>query len=189
MIASLGRRERVIAGGGIVVTVLVLAWIFGLQPIIDRRQLLVEQVAAREQALIGRMSLVARRGAITAELDATDRRLEQINARLLVAAAPAVAASELQRVVKDLAAAAGTEVRSERILPPEERGELLEIPLEVAVGGDIRHLVDFLARLESAPKLMLVKDLRVRVLNMAQPRELLATITISGFVTAQRAKA
>jgi len=189
MIASLGRRERFIIGGGIVVIVLVFGWIFGLQPIVDRRQLLAEQVAAREQALVGRLSLVARRGAITAELEATDRRLDQINARLLVPAAPAVAASELQRMVKDLAAAAGTEVRSERILPSEERGELLEIPLEVAVGGDIKHLVDFLARLESAPKLMLVKDLRVRVLNMAQPRELLATVTISGFVTAQRAKA
>lgn len=189
MIAGLGRREQIIVAGGIVVIVLVFGWIFGLQPVIDRRQLLTEQVAAREQALVGRLSLVARRGAITAELEATDRRLEQINARLLVPAAPAVAASELQRMVKDLAAAAGTEVRSERILPSEERGDLLEIPLEVAVGGDIRHLVDFLARLESAPKLMLVKDLRVRVLNIAQPRDLLATVTISGFVTLQRAKA
>jgi len=189
MIASLGRREGVFVGGGIVVVLVVVGWIFGLQPVIDRRQPLAEQVAAREQALVGRLTLVARRGAITADLETTDRRLEQVTARLLAPAAPAVAASELQRVVKDLAAAAGTEVRSERILPSEERGELLEIPLEVAVGGDIKRLVDFLARLESAPKLMLVKDLRVRVLNIAQPRELLATITISGFVTAQRAKA
>ena len=189
MTASLGRRERVAIGGGAIVLVLVFGWIFGLQPIIDRRQLLVEQAAAREQVLVGRLSLIARRGVITAELQATDHRLEEISARLLVPASPAVAASELQRLVKDLAAAAGTEVRSERILPSEERGELLEIPIEVAVGGDIKHLVDFLARLESAKKLMLVKDLRMRVLNIAQPRDLLATVTISGFVTVQRAKA
>lgn len=189
MTASLGRRERVIIGGGVIVLVLVFGWILGLQPIIDRRQLLAEQVAAREQVLVGRLSLIARRGAITADLQAIDQRLEAISARLLAPGSPAVAASELQRLVKDLAAAAGTEVRSERILPSEERGELLEIPLEVAVGGDIRRLVDLLARLESASKLMLVKDLRVRVLNIAQPGDLLATVTISGFVAVQRAKA
>lgn len=186
MIGSLGRRERVIVGGGAIAIVLVFGWTLGLQPLIDRRQLLTEQAAAREQALVGRQSLVARRAAIRADLLATDRRLEAIGARLLAPAAPAVAASELQRVVKDLAAGAGTEVRSERILPSEERGELLEIPLEVAIGGDVKHLVDFLTRLESATKLVLVKDLRIRVLNIAQPRDLLATVTISGFVAQQK---
>ena len=189
MTARLGRRESVIVAGGVVVILLVFGWLFGLQPVIDRRQLLAEQVAAREQALVGRLSLVARRSVITAELQAADKRLDEIGARLLVPAAPPVAASELQRLVKELAAAAGTEIRSERILPSEERGELLEIPIEVAVGGDIKRLVDFLARLESAPKLMLVKELRVRVVNVAQPRDLLATVMISGFVTAQKAKA
>ncbi len=92
MTASLGRRERVAIGGGAIVLVLVFAWIFGLQPIIDRRQLLVEQAAAREQVLVGRLSLIARRGAITAELQATDQRLAEIGARLLVPASPAVAA-------------------------------------------------------------------------------------------------
>ena len=48
-----------------------------------------------------------------------------------------------------MAAQAKTEVRSERILPPTERGELLEIPVEIAVSGEIRSLVELLARLDS----------------------------------------
>jgi Tfp pilus assembly protein PilO len=99
-----------------------------------------------------------------------------------------VAASELQKLVKEVAAAAATDVRSERILTPVERGELLEIPIEIAVSGEIRQLVDLLARLERIPKLLTVQDMKVRVVNVSQPRELLATLTLSGFILPEKAK-
>ena len=110
------------------------------------------------------------------------------SARFLTEAAPAVAASELQKLTKDMAAQANTEIRSERILPPVERGELLEIPVEIAVSGEIRQLVDLLSRLEAAPKLLTVQDLRVRVVNVSQPKELLATLTISGYILPGKSK-
>ena len=93
-----------------------------------------------------------------------------------------MAASELQKLVKEIAVQASTEIRSERILPPVERGELVEIPLEVAVSAEVRQLVDILARLEQTPKLLTVQDLKIRVINVANPKELLATITLSGFI-------
>jgi Tfp pilus assembly protein PilO len=105
-----------------------------------------------------------------------------MSARFLTAATPAVAASELQKIAKDTAGQATTEIRSERILPPVERGEILEIPIEIAVSGEIRQLVDLLARLESAPKLLTVQDLKIRVVNVSQPKELLVTLTLSGFI-------
>ena len=85
-------------------------------------------------------------------------------------------------------AALNTEIRSERILPPVERGELLEIPVEIAVSGEIRQLVDLLAKLEGAQKLLTVQDLRVRVVNVSQPKELLATLTVSGFILPGKSK-
>src|SRR5260370_32137072 len=80
-----------------------------------------------------------------------------------------------------MAAQAKMEVRSERIMPTVERGELVEVPVEIAVSGEIRQLVDLLARLDAAPKLLVVQELRIRVVNMIQPRELLPTITLAGF--------
>ena len=69
-----------------------------------------------------------------------------------------------------------------------ERGELLEIPIEIAVSGEIKHLVDLLSRLDAAQKLLTVQDLRVRVVNVSQPKELLATLTVSGFLLPGKAK-
>ncbi len=97
-----------------------------------------------------------------------------------------MAASELQKLVKETAGQVRTEVRSERILPPVDRGEILEIPIEITVSGEIRQLVDLLSRLETAPKLLSVQDLKLRVVNVSQPKELLATVTLSGFILTGR---
>ena len=181
-LGRLSPRERAIVLGGAAVAVLVLGWLFVLNPLLRSNTATADLVPERERLLVRRMDLLARRSQIAAELEAANAGIDKLNARLLTAAAPAVAASELQKLVKDMAAEARTDIRSERILPPEERGELLEIPVEIAVSAEIRQLVDLLARVEGAQKLLTVKDLRVRVVNVSQPKELLATLTVSGFI-------
>ncbi len=182
MIGTLSRRERLLIGVAAAVVVLVLGWELVIQPVRDRHQQAAELVPVREQVLARGQQLVARKAAIAAELEATDRRLQSVSDRFLPGTTPAVAASELQKLVKELATQAATEVRSERILPPVDRGDLLEVPLEIAVSGEIRHLVDLLTRLEQAPKLLTVQDLKIRVVNVSQPRDLLATLTLSGYI-------
>jgi Tfp pilus assembly protein PilO len=188
MIGNLSPRERRVIGAGVIVAVLVGGWVGLLQPRRESDRVTKELVPVREQVLGRRQQLVARKAAIAAELEATTARLEALGTRFLPAATPAVAASELQKLVKEVAAQAATEVRSERILPPVDRGELLEIPLEITVSGDIRQLVDLLSSLDHAPKLLAVQDLRVRVVNISQPKDLLATLTLSGFILPGKAR-
>ena len=133
-----------------------------------------------------RLDLVGRKDAISAELSAVTGKIDTMAGRFFTATTPAVAASELQKLVKDTAGQVRTDVRSERILPPVDRGEILEIPIEIMVSGEIRQIVDLLARLEAAPKLLSVQDLKLRVVNVSQPKELLATITLSGFILTGR---
>lgn len=188
MIGNLSSRERRIIVVGAIVTVLAGGWFGVLKPMRDSQHVEGELVPVREQVLMGRRELVARKAAIASELEATNARLESLGTRFLPATTPAVAASELQKLIKEMAAQAVTEVRSERILPPVERGEMLEIPLEITVSGDIRQLVDLLSRLDQAPKLLAVQDLRVRVVNISQPKDLLATLTLSGFILPGKAR-
>jgi type II secretory pathway component PulM len=188
MIGTLSRRERTIVVDGVLALAVVGGWELVVQPLLERSSVATDIVPAREQALVRRRDLLARQGAIAADLKAADARIEALSERFLTAAAPAVAASELQKLAKEMAAGASTEIRSERILPPVEHGELLEIPIEIAVSGEIKQLVDLLSRLEGARKLLTVQDLRVRVVNVSQPKELLATLTVSGFLLAGKAK-
>jgi Tfp pilus assembly protein PilO len=182
------RRERAVIVLGVVAVVLVLGWIFVVDPLMERMRNTSELVPTRTEALARRLDLLARKESIVKELDRTNTDIEQASRRFLTEAAPAVAASELQKLTKEMAAQANTEIRSERILPPVERGEVLEIPVEIAVSGEIRQLVDLLAKLEAAPKMLTVQDLRIRVVNVSQPKELLATLTVSGFILPGKSK-
>jgi Tfp pilus assembly protein PilO len=130
-----------------------------------------EVVPARRELLARRQDLVGRKDAINAELQAVTGKIDTLAGRFFTATTPAVAASELQKLVKDTAGQVRTEVRSERILPPVDRGEILEIPIEITVSGEIRQLVDLLSRLEAAPKLLSVQDLKLRVVNVSQPKD------------------
>jgi len=188
MIGNLSRRERMLITLGVLVAVVILGWEGVVQPLRERQRANADLVPAREEVLERRQQLVARKAAIAAELEATNARIEAQTARLLPAGTPAVAASELQNLVKEMATQAATEVRSERILPPVERGELLEIPIEIAVSGEIRQIVDLLSRVERAPKLMAVQDLKLRVVNVTQPKDLLVTVTLSGFIPSTKTK-
>ena len=189
MIGSLSTRERTLIGLGVLLAVVIGGWLFVVEPIRERNSVTAELVPVREEVLSRRRELVARKGAITAELESANTRIETLSARFLTAATPAVAASELQNIAKEMATAAKTETRSERIMPPVERGELLEIPIEIAVSGEVRQLVDLLARVENAPKLLRVQDLKVRVMNVSQPKDLLATMILSGFIMPAKPKA
>jgi Tfp pilus assembly protein PilO len=188
VIGNLSRRERTFVVLGALGLAVVLGWFFVLEPLAERARVTSELVPSRSLVLARRLDLLARKDTIAKDLETTSADIERTAERFLTEAAPAVAASELQKLTKDMAAQASTEIRSERILPPVERGELLEIPVEIAVSGEIRQLVDLLARLEGAQKLLTVQDLRVRVVNVSQPRELLATLTVSGFILPGKSK-
>jgi hypothetical protein len=182
MIANLSRREQLLVWLAVITAAVLGVWLYVVEPIREHKRSAAELVPAREQVLQQRRDLIGRQAAITAELEATLKRFDKLSEGFLTAGTPAVAASELQKIVKDMAAQARTEVRSERILPPADRGELLEIPVEIAVSCEIRQLVDLLARLDNAPKILPVQELKIRVVNLTQPKDLLVTLTVSGFL-------
>ncbi len=185
--ASLSGRERRLILGAVVVAVLVGGWFFVVEPVFERNRLAREVIPARSELLARRRDLLGRKDSITAGLSEVNIKINTLAGRFFTATTPAVAASELQKLVKETAGQVRTEVRSERILPPVERGEILEIPIEITVSGEVRQLVELLARLEAAPKLLSVQDLKLRVVNVSQPKDLLATITLSGFILTGRA--
>ena len=184
--ANLSRRERRLILGAVAVAAIIGAWFFAVEPVVEQNRIAQEIIPARQEVLARRLELVGRKDAISAELSAVTGKIDTMAGRFFTATTPAVAASELQKLVKDTAGQVRTEVRSERIMAPVDRGEILEIPIEIMVSGEIRQIVDLLARLEADTKLLSVQDLKLRVMNVSQPKDLLVTITLSGFILTGR---
>jgi Tfp pilus assembly protein PilO len=179
---SRGRRERVLIGVGIAMVLLVGVYLLLVEPLVDRAREAEGRTAAREAALERRRLMIAEGPRIAEELQRTKARLESESARLLRGPTAPLAASELQRLVKDAAVSSNMEVRSERVLPASEREGLQEVPIEMMIAGSIRDTVVTLYRLEHAERLLTIKDLKMRVVAPGQPRELMTTLTVAGYV-------
>ena len=181
-VAALSRRERSLIGLGIAAATLVAAYLYGIDPWLTQQRATAELTATREATLERRRLLIAQHDHLSAEKASLAARLQDVTARLLVGPTPPLAAAELQRIAKEAATAASVEVRSERVLPASDQHGLLEVPIELTILGSIRDTVTALSRLERADRLLALKDFKIRVIAAGQPRELLTTLTVAGYL-------
>jgi Tfp pilus assembly protein PilO len=176
------KRERSIIAFAIVIGVAILGYTYVFDPIQEWKQTGAELIPTREAVLERRRLLVAQRPTITAEIEKINERIKAVAPRWLKGPTPPLAASELQTLIKTLAEQAGAEVRSERVLPLVERGGLQEIPIEITVASGLREAVRLLFDLEHTTKILTVQDVKVRVVAVGQPRDLLTSFTVSGYL-------
>lgn len=176
-------RERTLIALAIAVGALIALYVYLVEPLQEWRQSNAELTPTREAMLERRRLQVAQAPVLAAELESATKRVESKVGRLLKGPTPPLAASELQTLVKDLAEKAGAEVRSERILSLVDRGGLQEVPIEITVAAGLRETVRLLYDLERTSKALTVQDLKVRVVAVGQPRDLLTTFIVSGYLS------
>lgn len=178
----LSRRERTLVQLGAAGLLTVVGYLYVVEPILARQREVRELIPIREATLERKRLMVSHRDQLTAELQAMAQRVETASAGFLSGPTAPLAASELQKLVKDVATAANVDVRSERVIAPVDLTGVLEIPIEMTVACTIRQVVTLLTQLEQTPRLLRVKDLKIRVAAPGQPRELLTTLTVSGYL-------
>ncbi|HLC42134.1 MAG TPA: type II secretion system protein GspM [Methylomirabilota bacterium] len=179
---ALKRREQQLISLAGLVAFCVLGYLYVVEPLRTRIATDQERIPVREKILAKARQTIAQKELLRRELEELSHTIDEAKTKLLPGSTPALAASELQTRVKGFSADTGVEVRSERVLPTVERGELLEVPLEITVSSGIRELASLLDRLQSADNLLTLSDVKVRVVSIGQPKELLTTLTISGYI-------
>jgi hypothetical protein len=180
--SMLSRRERILIGLGAAALLALGAYLYVVEPMLARQREVAELIPIREATLERRRVMVAQRAQLTGELEGLGRQVEVATSGFLAGPTAPLAASELQKLVKELAAAAEVDVRSERVMAPVDLTGVLEIPIELTVACSIRQAVALLGRLAQTPRLLRVKDLKIRVAAPGQPRELLTTLVVSGYL-------
>ena len=85
-------------------------------------------------------------------------------------------------MVNEVPAGANVDVRSERVLPPTNLAGLQEVPVELTVASSIRDTVALLYQLGRTNRLFTAKDVKLCVIAVGQPGELLTTLTVAGYL-------
>jgi general secretion pathway protein M len=93
---------------------------------------------------------------------ATLRQNQATRGYFLQGNSEAVASADLQRILKDITAAHGTQLMSTQILPAVKEGSLTRVSLRVRIRGPVEGLVESLYELESSLALLFLDNVSVR---------------------------
>jgi hypothetical protein len=185
---TLSSRERLVVGAGAAVALVIGGYLLIVEPLMIRSRSAEATVPMREEVLERRRQQIGQKVKLAEEIAVLNDRLQAESRRLLRGPTAPLAASELQQLVKDRVGVASVEVRSERVLPVTDQQGLQEISIELAFMGSIRDTVTALAALERSPHLLALKDVKIRVVTVGQPRELLTTLVVAGYLMPGTAK-
>ncbi len=148
-----------LAAGGLVG--LVLLWFLVVAPLASLEASWSQELRKQQLLLARYQALQKEKTAVGKAVQEVKRGLAQAEGQLLGGGNPAVASADLQEILKNLTRALGVQVTSTKVLPPQESGTYLEIPVEVQLACSIDQLVGMLQRLEKHQKLLMVTQLEV----------------------------
>ncbi len=151
-----------------------------------------QEIERKKALLEGYARTVEREGEIKRVLDAIRSSSTARNPLYLKSGKPALAAAEVQSMVKEASATSDISVTSEKILKPVPAASHTTIPVEITVAGDIVRLRDFLHTIETGTPLLRITEMNARVVRRrnydqadkkyVDVEELQATLIVNGIM-------
>ena len=195
----LSRRERSLAGVTLLILLLILGRSLALNPYLERRAWVKNQLEIQPQLLEKNLRYLSRKEEMAAGLEVARNQLKAREPKLLTGDTPSVSASDLQDTVQALANKEGTQVITTRVLNPEPSGSFAKISIQMEIGGQIDQVANLIRGIESSPKLLVVDEINVRSLfrplglpqlpgvPQAAAQSLRVSLTVAGFARSQSA--
>ena len=153
-------RQRQLAVGLLVLAATFLLCITALPAALANRALNSEIETLYER--LQRLEMIASQDEELRSRYATLRQNQATRGYFLQGNSEAVASADLQRILKDITAAHGTQLMSTQILPAVKEDSLTRVSLRVRIRGPIEGLVESLYELESSSALLFLDNVSVR---------------------------
>jgi hypothetical protein len=147
--------------GGAGVILVVLAYVLVISPLLDLKDSWALELDKKVMLLEKYKALERDKQGVNRAYQNLQKTLAQAEGQLLVGTNPAVASADLQEILKNLTRTLGVQVNSTKVLPPQESGAYLEVPIEVQMSCTIDQLVMMLYRLEHHEKLLVITELDI----------------------------
>jgi type II secretory pathway component PulM len=154
-------RQRLLALGAGGLLLALVGYALVISPLLDLKDSWARELNRKTMLLQKYRALDRNKQAVDRSYQNLQKSLILAEGQLLAGTNPAVASADLQEILRNLTRTLGIQVTSTRVLPPQESGEYLEVPLEVQMTCTIDQLVTMLYRLEHHEKLMVITDLDV----------------------------
>ena len=175
------QKKALIIIGAVVLFIGVLYRFF---PFFENIESLDDEILQKEKNLIKYRQMVQERNDLEVKLDSLNRVIENAESGLLEGKTPALAAVDVQNILKELTDKSDMEVLTMRVMKPESKEEdiYMIIPVQITIRCSVRQLKEIIYQIESSSRLLRVNDCRVRVIRGKVEGQVQATLTVQGFM-------
>ncbi len=172
-------RKYILTAGAIL---LACALVYRFAPAVSDAFSVGEEAQVMQSRIRNYQSVVAKQEGLQKEIRNLRNRLKSIEKRLLPGSTASLAAVNLQEFIKKVADAEDIEIDSMRVMSArqEEGARFTLVPVRFVINSNIRQLKDLLFQIESGPRLLIVRDLRVDSREERTPGELRSILTVEG---------
>ena len=174
------REKKFILIGAVVLVCIVLYQLYSWYGV--TRSDVEDYTDARLERVEKELARLAEKPMLEKRAQMIAKELENRERGLLQAEKAPVAAAMLQKLLKDMAASLKIEVNLERALNPVEAEMYSGIPVEIGFTATTTELKDLLLRLRKGNMLLTVAEMKVRVTNTRDPKEIHTTLIVMGFI-------
>ncbi len=174
------REKKFIIIGGIAVLFIFIYFIYGLYS--DNKQLAFDYSDTRVMILQKQLNKIAKSEKFQKQLDDIERELKNKEKLFLKGNKAPVAAAELQKTLKDISSSLNIDIKLERALSTLKSDYYTGIPVEIGFTASTAKLNNLLARLRKSAFLLVVSEMKVRVMNISKPEDINVTLVVTGFI-------
>lgn len=184
---TLTKERKIILIGGVIL--LLLGVIYNLAPTFQELLSEDETLTLKEEKLAKYLTNVNEKATIARSEKALRNQLRRMEAGLLTPKTPALAAVDIQTMIRDIAAKNGAEIKTMRILSAVSSDDqaYVAIPVEVTLSSTVRQLMEVLYGIETSNRLMHVVDMTARAAGGRSGNTIISTMTVEGFMKKQDA--
>lgn len=177
---KLKRREKIVLLSGCVIALLifsyrVILWTGTVKTAAD------DKSAAMMMLLDRQINIIAGKEEMNGKLESARKEIADLEKGLLSGYKPAVAAAELQKTINEMTMPYNLEINSEKVLPPIDQNVYIAVPVEIGFVSSTAILKNFLMQIASSQLLLSVPEIKIRVMDMRNPKDVHVTMTVMGF--------
>ena len=164
--------------------ILLLGGAYRIWPFLQEIRGADQEIVVKERRLEKYRRIVHEGGDLKARLVSLKKNLKGKESGLLTGKTPSLAAADIQKILHHLAKESEVEIKTVRILKPEEvdQDKYLSIPVQLTITCTIRHLKEFLYKIETSMKYLTVKKVGIKVYFRQRDDTIRGDITVCGFL-------
>jgi translation initiation factor IF-1 len=180
---KISKREKKYILICIVSVVLFCVIKFLILPFADKGREVRENIAGKEMTYKKYLAFIARKEDVEKVLADLKGKEKDFEAKLLKGDTPSLAASDLQKILEQVAVQVKNLIQSTKVMEPETlKGGFFSIPIQVRLVSDLTRARKFIALIEEQFKYLTIPELKVSVMNKADPKEIFVTMVVRGFM-------